>query len=1214
MGSGNVSCFGFYVMESTSFKSPVKIGRIFLNFLNVRCVAYIFFFVLCSALPVVAQNNGNDAAQTRNGRANSQIQAARGYTQDGRPNERTSNPKATRRSQVYQGQDKRYYLRTDSDISIPNFSGGKAAVFYKAPQKFYRDQRNQRTAWDTSSDAEEAWLETQIEEIYKKQEWAQKLDTAHGKLLMSKPSSEVVKEAILKFPLEKVKFTVAQWLVEQHLLNMDSSQTGDPRRMSALKENVMDPVSMMGFQFFMLANGYTNHALDVYGYAKLDAKNRAILFLSKPYLGTSAGILASEIFHDASETFKACVISRLSVAGALTLTARKKAQENVAKSCAEAWRAWHGETISKRYLASIVGLLATTWLSPRIPSAAMKILKGVTPAVVFDGIEVAVKTSSGRLIVSAITPILRFMPLPLFLLIDTYVTPYLSRAYGIFSDSAFVKYDEARGVDLGSKTKDCLETVNGPRRMSRLQCFENLNEDILDWRDRHNSWRLNINSEYEGAKQGYASLIQKTSNQYSTATSYYMTLLETQVNDALNLTDLFAGIIGPEYANTVQDHFNRLYPLFGVFVPSPKFNKQPGGSREEIASEIGKLYLEDVSQLEKAQKLQVETMFRILNTGVDSLNTDEQLAFLKENFPLYEPLISGQLSAKARAWLGAKGLASQMERLSDPEAFQWIKENVLQKKDEEARASEFFTDVVSGTLFGSSRFWHKGLGEPILKSPGYILADERKAVDDLVAGTLSNLKKEDILTYAHGLLKLNAFINRKDPTTSKTMAGSKTPIRIDPELFYFVSSVRYILGNPAPILVPGMAFPYLYTANPSNAESMNPMKFKFPPGKYLYHFSSVTDYLNHEMLCGEPTARFDWEFGADATFHPPRLTSQNPTLPTFCKPNNLTPEFMDYQQQYTKTLPLFSGQPRLGVMPNIINNMVGPLSQIDTSRIYETNDESIQNAQKKYLKDKLGHWWETSATDQFLHFMAKMDKNYLKIHNMLVENLLRDPISPKIIPWNAWGDKLNFIKDRPRVLGAPFEALIDLAVFGSGIGASIAKDNWAHFLNPILERARVGEILPYNVGADLAVEMDGYIQVLKAVNSNNQLDAAILNLKSVFNDSLSAILAQTRLDFRSMGLSHKKELNQLLLKASLNFGYAIDVTEKILLDMKLPITEPLVAGFHNVNQNLTGYLESAMLAVYDPKVAAMRVQHELLKMTEQAQRNNLINATKGHNF
>ncbi|MBK7963134.1 MAG: hypothetical protein IPK04_19260 [Bdellovibrionales bacterium] len=132
-------------------------------------------------------------------------------------------------------------------------------------------------------------------------------EEAQKNAILSKTKLDVLKDSVVRFGPEQVKFALAQGAVVyfQSYLNAE----GDPRAMAEFYETVKDPMAAVGFYFFMLANGFTSDALQKYGVKNLDVKNRTRLFDSIKYIGMSAGLMASSIFHEASDTFKACALA-----------------------------------------------------------------------------------------------------------------------------------------------------------------------------------------------------------------------------------------------------------------------------------------------------------------------------------------------------------------------------------------------------------------------------------------------------------------------------------------------------------------------------------------------------------------------------------------------------------------------------------------------------------------------------------------------------------------------------------------------------------------------------------------------------------------------------------------------------------------------------------------------------------------------------------------
>lgn len=1001
-----------------------------------------------------------------------------------------------------------------------------------------------------------------------------RIEDARTAAIRNQTAGSAVKQSLFKFPLEKAKFALAQYMVEQHMMFLDSDLSGDPRRITGLAETVGDPISSLGFAFFMLASGLGTHAIEQMGYSNflnLNLKNRALLFETLPYAGPSFGLVASQMFHEVSDTFKACTIARLKYDPNTLLADRDKMRAEVERLCDEAWHAWRGEEIAKRYIPSIMGLALGNLLAPTSIALAKKMTPRGIQAFLVEGFEIVATREAGVLMISGLRAILGVANLAYFLVLDQFITPYLTRGYAIAADSSRAELDRIRGVDLGTKANVCkVEVKKDPQyeesKILRVKkpvnrpdgCMANLSEDILNWKMLHNSWRLNINSEFEGARQGYAKLVHNVTRQYATAQSYYLGLLKTRLVDKIDQAKLNAGITAQMNASTVQDHIQRKYPFFGVFVTG-KDLQNPYASRESIAKDVSEFLLGDVADLESGQARQVRTLLATLLAGIGHKSEAEKVTFVSENFGLFEPLFYTELAVKSIDWSQSAGLKIDKKIVRQEDKYQWIKETLLKDDGPKDTREQFFSRVVLPILEKSSSLWRNGLNG-VLNIPGYFTPDEQKILSAFASEASVGVQSGKTMDLAHTLVSLNSLID-----------GSSEIRRVlnDPDTHRYLSIIRFILGEPRPILTEGMAFPYIFTAQVANTDSMNPQNYLIPQRKYGYYFKSVADYLNHEMLCGGETGAFEWEFGYDAIFHPPRLTQTKAgSGQSFCNPKLVTSQ-MNYELQYQKNLKLFDPLGAIGIVPNILRNLTSWLKDFDVNQIFAVKDTKEQNRRKAELHSRIETWWEANATDHFFHLLAKFDKNYFRVHAKLQENLRRDQNTAR----------------------------------------AVSLSSWANFVNPLLERLKKGDALPYNVGLDLAVEWENYLKLLNALNTDGSFNDEILNLQKSFVSSFSYLMYQNSIDdllFR--GNTFRIGMNREIIKKGQEMTNAINAIKPKLDQQWTLLSDNLNAGLMNVNQALHSYMNSAVLAMYDPSSNLLELINRLKDTKSQGQ---VEQATKG---
>ncbi|MBL7669159.1 MAG: hypothetical protein JNM39_01620 [Bdellovibrionaceae bacterium] len=1008
-------------------------------------------------------------------------------------------------------------------------------------------------------------------------------DEAQRRAILSKTKMDVMRETLLRFPAEQVKFAIAQGAVVYHQSWLKAE--GDPRAMAEFYETVTDPMAAIGFYFFMLANGFTTDMLSKYGARNLDVKNRTILFRYMKYAGMSAGLMASSIFHEASETFKACALLSYRNYDGKTLKERELGRKEKDKACDESWRIWHTENILKRYVPMLFGMALGTAIQGSM-GQLVHWAKDTPPgkAVFGKALDLTMTWKAGRFIIQRAHPVLAIGSIFVFLDMDHYITPTLTRGYGILSDSLGTTWDSWWQTDLEKMAQKCLPSFevlkNHPSNSAWMKmnkkCSSDLNESILSWRDIHTNWRLNINSEYEAARQTYTKFVKNIVTQYSTAQSYYLKFLSARFKDIVDKARLAAKIILPENAASVQDHLNRIYPFFGVFLGGASM-RDSFPDRTKLRDNTAYQYLGEIVKLEQIQEQRVRLLGKVMFNGLRGLTPEQASVFFLDNFGLFEHLILGKLKQKSITWARANPRYFGERGVLYDDYYQWIKEHILKVPERTAEAISFSNDVIIPLLLETSEYWQTGLSIYIDQKDVKFIPEHHKELVDLRKFMLSEHKTDLI----RGLLQLNAILFGDQSKSRATIHRASLQI----EVHQFLVMIRSILGNPYPILYPGMAYPYISRAHTNDDEKYTDRAYRIPK-KYPYSFFSAADYLTHEMICGGEKSKIEWDHGSDAVFHPPKIVTGTPeSRSSFCGQRKLLSADNTYEALYAKKVSIFPGEPLIGVIPNILANLIPELDQVNAAKAIQGADTSERDASAFVEESKIFDWWKNSAGNELDSFFEVIEKTWLITHEKLRFNLTR---SNDDFRESKWGSFLSVV-------------------------------------NPILERARAGRQLPYNLIAALMVEWDQYIKVAKVFNADKSLDAEIAAVESAFVDSMKYLTYLSKIEFTAMKpakddptfeetnnklIKERFDMNISIIDLDFALNQAIDKLKTGLEKKDYKLGEILADGMASTSRAIVGYMESATLIGFDPSLdihRAAKAQDAGKKRVEDA----VSRATKG---
>ncbi|MBK7963136.1 MAG: hypothetical protein IPK04_19270 [Bdellovibrionales bacterium] len=510
--------------------------------------------------------------------------------------------------------------------------------------------------------------------------------------------------------------------------------------------------------------------------------------------------------------------------------------------------------------------------------------------------------------------------------------------------------------------------------------------------------------------------------------------------------------------------------------------------------------------------------------------------------------------------------------------YQWIKEHILRIPEKGKEAVSFSNEVLIPLLLETSEFWRTGLSSYIDHKDVKFIPEHHKALLDLRGFMLSE-KKIDLVK---GLIELNKLLFGNH---SKARASlHRAPLHV--EVHQFLVMIRSLIGNPYPILYKGMAYPYIARANTQGEEKYWESKYRIPK-KYPYAFFSAADYLTHEMICGGEKSKIEWEHGDDAVFHPPKIVTGNPAnRSSFCgEPNNLDLANHPYETFYAKDISIFPKGPLIGVIPNILANLIPELDQVDVTRALQGTNSVERNTSTELEKKKIHNWWQVGTTAELDSFFEEIERTWLITHEKLRFNLIRS------------NDDYREIK------GGSFLSVV----------------------NPILERARFGKKLPFNLIAALVVEWDQYIKVANVFNADKGLDTEMAGVQSAFAESMKYLTDLSKMEFRvkkpakddpnfeetNKKLAKKRyDLNISIMDLNIALTEAIEKLKDGLEKKDSKVAEVLTDGMTSTSRAIVGYMESATLIGFDPDLEVLRA-NKAKEAGEKRAQDAVNRATKG---
>lgn len=424
----------------------------------------------------------------------------------------------------------------------------------------------------------QSFIETQkyIAEIQKQQ-------------VLSKTKFQTWKETSFRFPIESGTFFIAigSIIATEMIWNYGS----DPLAMQRHFDSLQDPISHLSFYAFMTANGLTNNSLQKYGYNKLDELQRQKLFRRLPYIGMSAGSIASHLTGDIFGLLKSCATELFN-----HTSASEKPPEVLYSMCEEAQRQWTTEKKFDQYMPALISLFASQKLSELtmngLINAGQKTNTLVLTHLSFD----ISKSIGGKIIVGG----MRFFGNPIiFMGLDMLITsPIATRGWNSVSDDIALS---RLSKSIPQKIAAC-DTKNSV--CDDLQ--KDLVADLVSWRDRNKNWRNTLNAEFETALYSWTELMGRIDRQTVFAQSLYANIINKRLEE---IKEKQLCTEDPKSKECLKARYvnssivlSQPQPLYGVLIDAKSLDSEKELSAGEVLKRSNDAYLDFYRQNEQGQK------------------------------------------------------------------------------------------------------------------------------------------------------------------------------------------------------------------------------------------------------------------------------------------------------------------------------------------------------------------------------------------------------------------------------------------------------------------------------------------------------------------------------------------------------------------------------------------------------------------------------------
>lgn len=413
-----------------------------------------------------------------------------------------------------------------------------------------------------------------------------------------------VLNATIRVVPENMTFFIANGGV--YFLTMMTQTNSDPALMVKHIESLKDPVGLISFYSFMVANGvYVNFKTK-----GMDPMTKQLAMRSLQYKGMAVGSLASSITADIISTLSACSDTWI----------KNKNDEQSHAVCDDAYKNWTLRNKSTQYIPQILSLIASQAGAEAVDHVAKGAIKNKITSSAFQKVETSAlklfKISSANIglfitpggpIVKSISWLGKVTQFGVFLAVDHLITPSVMRIGNNILQPFFFQFD-VNALEKSLKNK----SIDAPK-------------EIENFTYRMQQWRMHLNSKVDMSLDGWQTEVDKLLHQIDFSKNFYRSYLknlkETQLREAAVQNGDFAS--EPERAWSTQAKYPyRTLPLYGV--ESGRDFKE----EKETDLYLTKPWLIERYQHENLQKIAGQFLLSIKKYNLDSKSEKQTVQLL----------------------------------------------------------------------------------------------------------------------------------------------------------------------------------------------------------------------------------------------------------------------------------------------------------------------------------------------------------------------------------------------------------------------------------------------------------------------------------------------------------------------------------------------------------------------------------------------------------
>lgn len=294
---------------------------------------------------------------------------------------------------------------------------------------------------------------------------------------------QISKGVLIRFVPEAFSFYLALGAISYAKLIFNYSD--NPLVLEQLNQSQVDPIGQLGFLAFMMTNSNVSAPLMAFA----DKHNQAKLKSFVPYLGMSAGMMASNLVHDIAHfpDLQKCVDD----------ISKRSSQPKNYESCEKAYNSW-GEVMEEKgmeYVPSLLSMLGSVFLSGMVDKyLVQKIVVAAGFGIIFSPTPAGISVKLAHFLYKT------FLQTTSFLAFDELIfRPIVAIPTGIINNSRY-------GEDLAQTEKSIFGLVSSMQQtnwsydpgIQKTPNTYSLDQNIRKFTDQGIAWRkFNLQKEYE---------------------------------------------------------------------------------------------------------------------------------------------------------------------------------------------------------------------------------------------------------------------------------------------------------------------------------------------------------------------------------------------------------------------------------------------------------------------------------------------------------------------------------------------------------------------------------------------------------------------------------------------------------------------------------------------------------------------------------------------